>query len=316
MRKTFFIATLIIITAIIIYACNNKAKEPTAAVSKEDSVAAVIEHGRYLANNVSLCMDCHSQRDFTKFSGPIKAGTEGIGGDLFDQGVGIPGELTAPNITPAAIGDWTDEEIINAFTGGRRKNGDTLFPLMPYMHYAKMSRSDINSIVAYIRTLKSAENKTAPRKLMVPISVIMPQLPPVDIDKNVKPDPSDKIKYGEYMVNASACFDCHTRMTQQGFDFANAYAGGQSFTVPGFSVTTGNITPDSATGIGSWTEEVFLAKFKTNSSDAMINTTPGKFNTIMPWKFYGNMTDDDLKAIYAYLRTVPAIKNKVEKWPK
>lgn len=53
-------------------------------------------------------MDCHSQRDFTKFSGPIKPGTEGIGGELFDNGVGIPGELTSPNITPAALGAWTD----------------------------------------------------------------------------------------------------------------------------------------------------------------------------------------------------------------
>jgi hypothetical protein len=59
---------------------------------------------------------------------------------------------------------------------------------------------------------------------------------------------------------------------------------------------------------------MFLAKFRTNSSPAMLATTPGKFNTIMPWSFFGTMKDGDLKAIYAYLRTVPPLSNTVVKW--
>lgn len=316
MRKTIFILTFFVVTIAIIIACNNNSKEPSTATSKEDSLKMHVERGNYLAHHVTLCMDCHSQRDFTKFSGPIKPGTEGIGGDLFDQGVGIPGEITAPNITPAAIGNWTDEEIINAFTGGRRKNGDTLFPLMPYDHYAKMTKDDVYSIVAYIRTLKPVENQTAARKLLIPISVIMPQLPPVDLSQNKMPDKSDKVKYGEYIVNAAACFICHTPMNEKGFDFAKGFGGGQPFSLAGFKVTSANITSDSATGIGSWTEEAFIQKFKTNSSDAMLNTTPGKFNSIMPWAMYGKMKDEDLRAIYAYLKTVPHVSNKVQKWPE
>jgi hypothetical protein len=83
-----------------------------------------------------------------------------------------------------------------------------------------------------------------------------------------------------------------------------------------FKVNVGNITPDSATGIGTWTEDAFVEKFKSNLDAAEKGGNPGKFNTLMPWAMYGKMKEEDLRAIYAYLRTVPAIKNKVEKWPK
>jgi hypothetical protein len=83
-----------------------------------------------------------------------------------------------------------------------------------------------------------------------------------------------------------------------------------------FKVATANITPDSATGIGSWTEDAFVAKFRTNSSSEVVDKDPGKMNTMMPWAMYGKMKEEDLRAIYAYLRSVPPVKNKVEKWPK
>jgi hypothetical protein len=83
-----------------------------------------------------------------------------------------------------------------------------------------------------------------------------------------------------------------------------------------FKVVTANITPDSATGIGSWTEDAFVAKFKNNASDEVVNKDPGKMNTVMPWAMYGKMKDDDLKAIYAYLRTLRPVKNTIEKYPK
>jgi hypothetical protein len=130
------------------------------------------------------------------------------------------------------------------------------------------------------------------------------------------PDPADKVAYGGYLVTIAACADCHTPMGPQGPDFSKMFSGGTVFENPLFKVAVGNITPDSATGIGAWTEEIFLSKFKNNASDAVINTHPGRQNTFMPWSMFGKMKDDDLKAIYAFLRTVKPIKNKVEKFPK
>lgn len=67
-----------------------------------------LERGRYLAENVMACVGCHSQRDWTKFGGPIQPGSIGMGGELFDEAIGIPGRIHVRNITPAALGSWSD----------------------------------------------------------------------------------------------------------------------------------------------------------------------------------------------------------------
>ena len=150
---------------------------------------------------------------------------------------------------------------------------------------------------------------------MIPASMYGP-MPQNDIAQNVKPDPSDKVKYGEYVVTMASCGNCHTPMGPQGPDLSKKFAGGFVFDLGLFKVTVGNITPDSATGIGSWTEEAFLQRFKANSAAERVNANPGRENSIMPWAMYGKMKEDDLKAIYAFLRTVPPVSNKVEKYPK
>jgi len=77
-----------------------------------------------------------------------------------------------------------------------------------------------------------------------------------------------------------------------------------------------NITPDTTTGIGGWTEEMFLAKFKNYKDKEAYDYDPGKYNSEMPWTIFANMTDDDIKSIYKYLRTIKPIKNTVTKWPQ
>lgn len=315
MKKLIAFAAICVIAAFYFSSCNNNADQP-AATDGADSLKKVVERGDYLANHVAVCIDCHSKRDITKFSLPVVPGTEGGGaGFPFGEAEGVPGMVWAPNITPAALKDWTDDEIIKAMTQGINKKGDTLFPIMPYHHYSKMAKDDIKAIVAYIRTLKPIDSLTPPRKINIPASMFGP-LPAATLESNTRPDPSDKVKYGEYMTNFAACAECHTPMGAQGPDFSKVFAGGFVFNTPFFKVAVANITPDSATGIGSWTEEMFVQKFRTNSSDANVNRDPGKENSIMPWAMYGKMKDEDLKAIYAYLRTVKPINNKVEKYPK
>ena len=322
MRKFIAIASMltIVIAATWFMACNNNKSEPQAS-NKEDSVKKVIERGEYLAIHITPCMDCHSKRDWTKFAGPIMQGTEGMGGEVFDQKlVGIPGTIYAKNITPdpeTGIGTWTDDEILRAITQGISKNGDTLFPLMPYVHFNHMAKDDLLSIVAYLRSLKPIKNKIPARQLFIPISLAYPAqgLQP-SIEGNVRPPESDKVKYGEYLTNAAACADCHTPMVKGQYDFSKMFAGGFTFDAGIFKVNSSNITPDSATGLGTWTEERFLNKFIPYREEKAYNYDAGKQNTIMPIIPYAGMKDDDLKAIYAYLRTVKPISDKVEKYPK
>jgi hypothetical protein len=98
-----------------------------------------------------------------------------------------------------------------------------------------------------------------------------------------------------------------------------AFAGGNQFAHPelGYRVRAANITPEADTGIGSWTEEQFVSKFKgfETPDDRVLTDDEQRQNTAMPWKPYSGMTRDDLSAIYAYLRTLKPVRNRVDKWP-
>jgi len=321
MRK-FLVLTVLLITSIAsIYfsACNNN-KTESQPTSNKDSTANAIKRGEYLAHHVAGCVDCHSQRDLTKYSGPVVPGTEGGGGFAFVPGFGLPGTLYGKNITPdneTGIGSWTDDEVLRAVTQGISKNGDTLFPLMPYPVYNRMPKEDLLNIIAYVRTLKPIKNKVQSRQLMVPISVAYPgkYLQP-SIDANVRPPESDKVKYGEYLVTLSSCVDCHTPVTPQGPDRSRMFTGGHVFDAGHYKVASANITPDSTTGIGTWTEEQFVDKFKLYRDKKNWDFNPGKENTIMPLTEIAGMKDEDLKAIYVYLRSLKPVNNKVEQYPK
>lgn len=321
MKKMLVIlSTLVVfVTTVCIVACNNNKSEPETS-SQKDSIKKVLERGEYLALHVAGCVDCHSKRDFTKYSGPPIHGTEGGGGFVFDDKMGLPGKIYGRNITPdneTGIGTWTDDEILRALTHGISKNGDTLFPLMPYPAYNRMAKEDLMSIITYIRTLKPIRNKVATRELLMPIAMAYPgpALQP-SVDSNVRPPESDRVKYGEYLTTMADCGTCHSPLTPAGPDMTRRFAGGYPFDGVTFKVVSANITPDSATGIGSWSESQFVNKFTQYREEKNYNFDPGKNNTVMPVSLHAHMKDEDLKAIYAYLRTVTPIKNMVEKYPK
>ena len=323
MKKFFAMAVILLLVAITAYftACNNDKKEPQAQnAGKEDSIKNSLTRGEYLVNNVAMCIDCHSKRDFTKYSGPVVAGSEGMGGEAFTPGMGVPGTVYARNITQdteTGIGGWSDDDILKAMTQGISKNGDTLFPLMPYPTFNHMAKQDLMDIIGYIKTLKPIKNKVPARQLMIPIAMAYPApaLQP-SVEGNMRPPETDIVKYGGYLTAIALCNECHTPLTPKGPDFSRMLSGGHSFVEGPINVTTANITPDSATGIGKWDEAKFMQKFIPYREEKNYNFDPGKQNTIMPLTAYAGMKDSDLKAIYAYLRTVKPISNKVVTFPK
>lgn len=282
-----------------------------------DYTAERIDRGRYLANSVTVCMDCHSTRDWSRFSGPITPGTLGQGGDRFDQTMGFPGVFFARNITPAGISRYTDGELYRVITTGVTKEGRAMFPLMPYLYYGKMDPEDIYSIIAYVRSIPSIENNVDESRADFPVNFILNTMPkPAQPQK--RPDTTDILAYGAYLVNASGCVECHTQVDGKGVIIPEvAFAGGREFLFPDKSVLrSSNLTSDNETGIGTWTEELFLTKFKIYGDSSYIppKVAPGEYNSIMPWTMYGHMKTSDLKAIYAYLKTIAPISSKVEKF--
>ena len=152
---------------------------------------------------------------------------------------------------------------------------------------------------------------------MIPIAAAYPgPVLQASVEGNVRPPESDKVKYGEYLATMADCFTCHTPYTEQGMDMTRMFAGGYPFDAGTYKVVSANITPDTATGIGRWDEAQFLNKFIPFREEKNYNFKPGKDNTIMPLSLMAGIKDDDLKAIYAYMRTVKPVNHKVEKYPK
>jgi hypothetical protein len=317
--KWLGILLLVIVVAVVALLTYVKTALPDVGEAEAitlDYTAERIERGRYLANSVMVCIDCHSTRDWTKFSGPIKEGTFGVGGERFDQSVGMPGVYYSKNITPFGISDYTDGELFRVITTGVNKEGKAMFPLMPYPYYGRMDNEDIYSVIAYIRSLPSLESIDEESVSDFPMNFIINTIPKKQVHETL-PSKNDVAAYGAYMVNASGCIECHTPVKQGQIIPEQAYSGGREFRFPdGTTVRSSNITPDMETGLGKWTEEQFIQRFKiyADTSITLPDTKPGDFNTIMPWTMYAQMDTTDLSAIYNYLRSVKPVVNEIEKF--
>lgn len=319
--KVTKIALLVIVLSITALLCYVKFALPNVGPAEDIKVEATperIERGRYLANSVTVCMDCHSTRDWNKFSGPLVPGTLGKGGEEFNQKFGFPGQFFAKNITPAGIGNWTDGEVLRAVTSGVTKDGNAIFPVMPHAAYGRMDKEDVLSIIAYLRSLPAIAHEVPASVPDFPMNFIINTIPK-KAEFSKRPDPSDQFAYGAYLFNAAACGDCHTKQDKGQPIAGMELAGGFEFPLfTGGIVRSANITPDPETGIGTWTEQQFVDRFKVFADSSYVPPTIGKgeFNTVMPWMMYAQMTNEDLKAIYAYLKTVKPIKNQVQRFSK
>lgn len=279
---------------------------------KIQSNAERISRGQYLATHVTVCIDCHSTRDWSRFSGPVIPGTEGKGGEYFGPEAGFPGKFYAKNITPYHLQNWTDGEIFRAITSGVDKDGKALFPVMPYHNYGNMDKEDVYDIIAYIRSLNPIKNDPATRSIDFPMNFILNTIPekanPVE-----KPKKTDIVQYGAYVVNAAGCIDCHSPVDKGKIIVDKAFSGGRAFASPVGTVYSANITPDRETGIGNWDQQTFLSLFKQYEDPAKAaQMKSGELNTPMPWTMYAGMDSTDLISIFEYLKTVQPISNRVE----
>lgn len=283
---------------------------------KIESTPELVKRGEYLANSVMVCMDCHSTRDWSKYSGPITPGTLGNGGETFNQAMGFPGEFYSRNITPFGIKDWSDGEVFRAITCGVSRDGHAFFPVMPYPSYGKLDSMDIIAVIAYLRTLPSIEKSVPASKPAFPFSIILKTIPQ-KAHFIKRPDSSNILAHGEYLANAANCIECHTQAEKGQIIRELGYSGGREFKMPDGSILrTPNITPDEETGIGSWSKQAFISRFKSygDSSYHAPAVKQGEMQSIMPWTMYGTMTESDLGALYEYLKSIPAKKNNVVRY--
>ena len=280
-----------------------------------ESTPEMIARGEYIANHVTVCIDCHSARDWRYFSAPPTPGTFGQGGDRFDETVGFPGVFYSRNITPEGIGDWTDGEIARAVSSGVNKTGEALFPVMPYPDYVNLSEQDLHAVIAYVKTLTPIVNQVPERTINFPMNLIVRTIPK-PYEPKAHPDTSNKVEYGKYLATISGCRFCHTPSEKGQAIPGMEFAGGYEFMMPNGLVTSANITPDEDTGIGGWDAGAFIAIFRSYAPEQVKSAPldPKDFNTVMPWSMYAGMTDADLTAIYEYLRTVNPVNHSINRF--
>jgi mono/diheme cytochrome c family protein len=307
-------ALVLIVVLIVMYMVWFLPNIPVQEITVE-STPERIERGKYLANHVTVCVDCHSTRDWSRFSGPMIPGTDGKGGEIFDQKMGFPGHYQSPNITPFNLGAWSDAEIYRAITSGVSKDGHPLFPIMPYPAYGTLNTEDIYSIIAYIRSLPAIDYTAERSRPTFPMNVVLHMIPEAANPQD-QPPMSDTLAYGEYVVRASGCIECHTPAEHGQIITDLAFSGGREFQMPdGSLLVSSNLTPDPETGIGNWTEAAFIFRFK--MYDLSRYTPPvlqkGEMQSIMPWTMYAGMDTTDLAAMYKYLHNLKPVKNSIAK---
>jgi mono/diheme cytochrome c family protein len=281
---------------------------PETYALKVTSTPERIERGRKLST--MLCNDCHMNQNTGKLTGR-----------LMDE-ISQFGAIYSRNITqdPAqGIGKWTDGEIAYLLKTGVTPKGKFL-PVMAKLH--KMSDEDLQSIIAFLRSDHNwvqADNTRQPdakysflSKFLTNIKAMKPM--PFNSQPIPEPDTTNQVKWGEYVaLYRVECFACHSADFKT-VDFNNPekskgyFGGGNKFKMPGGSVIRSlNLTMDEETGIGKWTEEEFVRAVRTG-------VVPGGQQALRsPMKPYADLSESEVKAVYAYLKTIPKVKNHVER---
>lgn len=268
-----------------------------------DSIRSV-ERGEYLVRSVAVCGQCHA-RDVRDPDGPLVGGLEFRNWRF--------GTYRAANLTPdsaTGLGRWTVGEIARALRTGIDEEGKVLLPVMPYEWLHGLSDGDALAMALYLKTLEPVRHEVQdePNLVISVLGELFVRPAPVVDGAAVAPPRSPSAEYGRYLaVTAGLCANCHTPRggLQQGFDDDRLFAGDPD-PGPDFPVPPDNLTPDSVTGIGRWSEEVFLRTIREG-----VNPDGDSLNPLMPWKQYRRMTDIDLQAIYRYLRVIPPIRNPI-----
>lgn len=250
------------------------------------SDAAAIQRGRHLAT--VICMECHG---------------DDLGGKVGFVDLGPIGSVDTPNLTKGTGGlgrELTDEDFVRVLTHGVKPNGTSVF-IMPSTDFQYMSDQDLGDIIAYIRALPPVDRTTGGQftfigNAMYGAGAFGNLLRASRIDHDNRPPtpaaPGVTPEYGSYLVQINSCRDCH----------GQELSGGKS-AEPGAPLAP-NLTPGGE--LRAWTAEQFITTLRTGV------TPSGMELKYMPWQYKGKMSDNELKAIWAYLTSQPELTTTTE----
>ena len=276
---------LLIATAAVLYfiggaKLSKKYDVPVETVSIPTDVSA-IQRGEHLAV-IFLCTRCHS---------------EDLSGQVYFEAPGLL-SIPTPNLTSGAGGVggfYTDEDWVRAIRHGVGHDRRALFFMSKANHY--LGDEDLGALIAYLKSIPPVDNKLPERRFepLGKLMIGMGFVPPIAADQiehanpvPAKPEPGVTVVYGEYLSHT--CTECH-----------GENLNGAPFGPPGQEILAPNLTPGGE--LAFWSEQEFIKTIRTGR-------TPGgrQLKEDMPWKDYGQMTDEELKAVWLYLQSLPKLE--------
>ncbi|MET0879414.1 MAG: cytochrome c [Tardiphaga sp.] len=271
-----------------------KGANPTGAPASM-AQASLVERGEYLARAAD-CMVCHTAPGAKEYTG----------GFAFK----LPfGTLYSTNITPdkeTGIGNYTDQQFLDAVQRGKRHDGARLYPAMPYTSYTFMTDADTLAVKAYLFSLPPVRAPAPANSLAFPFDqrwamIFWSAL--FNPDTRYQPDTSQSPEWnrGAYLVEALAhCGECHTpRNLGFALDNRRKFAGALTAGWRAF-----NISSDKTTGLGSWSDDDIVSYLSVGHAKGH-GTASGPMGEAVDHSF-SKMAPADIKAMVAFLRTVPA----------
>jgi cytochrome c553 len=308
---------LVLLAALCVVGCRGKYTRP---VSDEPIApeAKRLQRGSYLVNNVLFCGACHTSREHGNTLVEPERTEAYLGGGNVYHHKGM-GAVWVPNITPdldTGIGGWKDDEILRALRDGVAKDGHFLVPLMPFSSYQNLSDEDARAVVAYLRTVPAyKQNKPRQKNEIGFMPRLLFNVIGVQMHKPVAgvtaPDRANKHEYGHYLMRVAACGDCHS-LTEKGPRPETdplAFAGSDvPFEDPALGkVYARNISGDPETGLGRYDAAAIKQALRNGTRLDGKKLAP-PMSMLMP--HISGMSEEDLDALAAYIKTLPAAKRK------
>jgi cytochrome c553 len=277
------LASIALLVLLIVFVYLRSEQQLSATISPQPATVnvptdiAAVQHGQHLAGAIALCTSCH--------------GANLGGGVILDDAVA---RVVAPDITPGgAVAGFSDADYVRAIRNGVGRDGKSLW-LMPTDQYARFGDADLGALIAYLKLLPPLTNKLPPNEIR-PLGRVQlafgrsTLLAPVNRAPSAPaPSPDTSPEYGEYLAAIAGCAQCH----------GPGLSGGPIPGAPRGAAVATNLT---STGLGNWTEADFVRLMRTGHRPDGSAIDPS-----MPWPYYAQMSDLELRAIWEFLRVVPA----------
>jgi mono/diheme cytochrome c family protein len=277
---------MVLIAAVVLYLIGGERIDKTYTIPPEmiaiPTDQTSVDRGRHLATAISKCVDCHGAN---------------LGGAIFLDVTSPPlFRAVAPNLTRGqggVGGQLSDADFARAIRHGVGPGGRALL-VMPADDYFPMSDADVGALIAYIRSLPPIDSQLPPSEIrplgqILLAAGLLPSFAAELIDHEAKretaPPAGVTAEYGRYLAMTGGCTGCH----------GPGLSGGPIPGVPPDFPPASNISP---TGIGSWSDADFFRALREGK-----RPDGSAIDPFMPWMATRQMTDDEIKALLAYLRT-------------